>query len=257
MSSESNPSDKLRRTPKQARGRQRVERILQAAAEVFAEVGYEAATTHGIAERAGTAVGSLYQFFPDKRALFKALEQQHIERVHAAWSRLDTIPLQDLSFQDFMQQLFTTYAEIFDHATSRVVFVLFYTSRQLFQSIDEGFTADAIRFTARLFRRRNPGLAEEEAHLLAEVSVHAGNALVLQALQSNEEHRAQLFNQLPQLLGAYLRPHLAEKNRTEQVMKVMKCPRCDSEHLSRNGHRYGRQRFLCKDCFRQFLASVV
>ncbi|BAC90446.1 TetR/AcrR family transcriptional regulator [Gloeobacter violaceus] len=105
MSSGSDPAGQVRRTPKQERGRQRVERILPAATEVFAEVGYEAATTHGIAERAETAVGSLYQFFPDKRALFKALEQRHIERVHIAWARLGALPLEELGFEGFMQRL--------------------------------------------------------------------------------------------------------------------------------------------------------
>jgi AcrR family transcriptional regulator len=56
----------LRRQPKQQRGQQRVAKILTAAAEVFAEVGYAAATTQQIADRANTAVGSIYQFFPDK-----------------------------------------------------------------------------------------------------------------------------------------------------------------------------------------------
>ncbi len=246
----------MRRAPKQERGRRRVEQILQAAAEVFAEVGYEAATTHSIAERAGTAVGSLYQFFPDKRALFKALEVRHIERVHTAWASLDALPLEDLAFEEFMERLLATYAGIFADATSRVVFVLFYTSRQIFQSIDEGFTADAIRFTQKLLTRRNPQLAVEQAHLLAEVCVHAGNALVLQALQSSEDERERLFTQIPVLLGAYLRPHIGQARNLEQVMKVMKCPRCGSESLSRNGHRHGRQRMLCKHCSRQFLIPV-
>ncbi|BAC90625.1 TetR family transcriptional regulatory protein [Gloeobacter violaceus PCC 7421] len=223
---------------------------------MFSEVGYEAATTHGIAERAGTAVGSLYQFFPDKRALFKALEQRHIERVHIAWAQLDALPLEKLGFEGFMQQLLATYAGIFADATSRVVFVLFYTSRQIFQSIDEGFTADAVRFTAKLLTRRNPRLVAEEAHLLAEVCVHAGNALVLRALQSDEDHGTRLFAQIPELLGAYLRPHVGEACGADQVMKVMKCPRCGSERLSRNGHRHDRQRLLCKDCSRQFLLPV-
>ncbi len=45
----------MRRQPKQQRSQQRVEKILQAAAEVFVEVGYEAATTHMIAAKAETS----------------------------------------------------------------------------------------------------------------------------------------------------------------------------------------------------------
>ena len=32
----------------------------------------------------------------------------------------------------------------------------------------------------------------------------------------------------------------------------MKCPHCDGESISKNGHRHGKQRYLCKDCGKQF-----
>ena len=63
----------LRREPRQERGRRRIEGILEAAARVFAEVGYEAATTNAIAREARTSIGSLYQFFPNKGAVLEAL----------------------------------------------------------------------------------------------------------------------------------------------------------------------------------------
>ena len=55
-----------RRIPIQERGEQRVTELLEAAAAIFAEVGYEAATMRDIAGRAGASIGSLYQFFPNK-----------------------------------------------------------------------------------------------------------------------------------------------------------------------------------------------
>lgn len=70
----------MRRAPLQARGRRRVDLLLDAAADVVAEVGVEAATTNAIAARAKTSVGSLYQFFPDKHALIWALAQRFISR---------------------------------------------------------------------------------------------------------------------------------------------------------------------------------
>ena len=65
------------REPKRARGKQRVAELLQAAAEVFAEKGYEAATMTEIAARAGAPIGSLYQFFPVKEALADTLVQTY------------------------------------------------------------------------------------------------------------------------------------------------------------------------------------
>src|ERR1700761_2898172 len=66
------------REPKRARGKQRVAELLQAAAEVFAEKGYEAATMTEIAARAGAPIGSLYQFFPVKDALADSLVQNYV-----------------------------------------------------------------------------------------------------------------------------------------------------------------------------------
>ncbi|HEX3398485.1 MAG TPA: TetR/AcrR family transcriptional regulator [Steroidobacteraceae bacterium] len=51
--------------------------LLQAAAAVFAEKGYEAATMTEIAARAGAPIGSLYQFFPLKEALADTLVQNY------------------------------------------------------------------------------------------------------------------------------------------------------------------------------------
>ncbi len=78
----------LRKTPSRKRGTLRVERILRAAGDVFAEVGYAQATTNQIAARAETSIGSLYQFFADKEAILKALADQHKGQIRALLARL-------------------------------------------------------------------------------------------------------------------------------------------------------------------------
>jgi len=56
-----------------------VERVLDAAAQVFVERGYDAATTEEIARLAGTSIGSVYQFFPNKLAIFNAIALRYVE----------------------------------------------------------------------------------------------------------------------------------------------------------------------------------
>lgn len=77
-----------RRVPRQARGERRVAAFLHAASAVITEVGYEQATMSAIAERADSCIGSLYQFFPNKRALAEALRAQHLEAIEQSWSGL-------------------------------------------------------------------------------------------------------------------------------------------------------------------------
>ena len=70
----------LRRAPVQERSAARVHRMLDACAEILDEVGYEGLTTTLLAERARVAIGSVYQFFPDKRAVVQALAQRNLHR---------------------------------------------------------------------------------------------------------------------------------------------------------------------------------
>lgn len=69
----------LRRMPMQERSAARVQRMLDACAELVDQVGYEGLTTTVLAERAGVAIGSVYQFFPDKRAVVQALTLRNLE----------------------------------------------------------------------------------------------------------------------------------------------------------------------------------
>lgn len=71
----------LRNLPRQARSTARVERLLNAAEEVFEEVGFDAATTNLVAARADVPVGTLYRWFPDKGALAEALADRYIEEL--------------------------------------------------------------------------------------------------------------------------------------------------------------------------------
>ncbi len=61
--------DSRRRTPRQARSRATVERILNAGTRVLETRGYPDASTNRIAREAAISPGSLYQYFPDKDAI--------------------------------------------------------------------------------------------------------------------------------------------------------------------------------------------
>jgi AcrR family transcriptional regulator len=56
-----------------------VEVLLSAAAQVFADKGYDAATTTEIASVAQSSIGSLYQFFPTKEKIAQALIEQQAQ----------------------------------------------------------------------------------------------------------------------------------------------------------------------------------
>ncbi|MCL2715691.1 MAG: TetR/AcrR family transcriptional regulator [Alphaproteobacteria bacterium] len=90
----------MRKIPRQARARQTVEYILEAAACILAERGLEGFTTNHIAERAGVNISSLYQYFPDKLAILEALRERHVavpDQNYAVWlERSRDLPLEEI-----------------------------------------------------------------------------------------------------------------------------------------------------------------
>ena len=251
-------TDGLRRRPSQKRGKDRVEKILEAAAAVFDDVGYEAATTHQIAAKARTAVGSLYQFFPDKASIFNTMELRHTERVKAMWAQTDIASIVLLPLRQMINLLVKATSQLFEHPVSRVMFIQFYTNRQVFQSIDDNMTQEAINFLAVILQRRNPLLNDLQLSVLAEVCVHSSNAVILTALRNPDLQRRQMFAQeiedlLVSYLGAYVGDIVGDK--LHHVMKVMICPHCYSKQVSKNGQRRGKQCYLCRNCGKQFVKS--
>lgn len=99
----------LRRKPVQQRSQERLERILDACAELLDEVGAGALTTKEIAARAQVPIGTLYQFFTGKQSLLAALARRNLRRYLdrltrrlAAESPQDVGGFVDLAVEEFV-----------------------------------------------------------------------------------------------------------------------------------------------------------
>ncbi|MGL4339934.1 MAG: TetR family transcriptional regulator [Rhodoglobus sp.] len=71
----------LRNEPVQARSAARLTALLDAAAAVIDEIGFERLTTAMVAERAGASIGTVYRYFPDRIAVLQALASRNLQRV--------------------------------------------------------------------------------------------------------------------------------------------------------------------------------
>jgi len=67
-----------RRKPKQARAHETVDVVFEAAARVLRDQGYARATTNRIAEAAGVSVGTVYEYFAGKDAIFEELIRREL-----------------------------------------------------------------------------------------------------------------------------------------------------------------------------------
>ncbi|HXM05125.1 MAG TPA: TetR/AcrR family transcriptional regulator [Chthoniobacterales bacterium] len=114
------------RRPKQRRARQTVEAVLDAVARVLKRDGLKAVTTNRIAEVAGVSIGSVYQYFPDKQAIFVALHRRHIDEIDrlVATKLVENAnsPLEDLirSMVEAITDAHTTDPELYEMMFSEV-----------------------------------------------------------------------------------------------------------------------------------------
>src|ERR1700723_2668142 len=81
-------SNSIRVAPQQQRSSRRLASFLDAAAELFVEVGYDATTMTAIAERGGSSIGALYNYFPDKQAVALTLLGQYAQEMEEQWRPL-------------------------------------------------------------------------------------------------------------------------------------------------------------------------
>jgi AcrR family transcriptional regulator len=72
-----------RKKPVQHRSAHTIELLLDATIQVLREHGYARLTTTRVAQRAGASVGTVYQYFPDKRSLVAAVKVRYLEQLVA------------------------------------------------------------------------------------------------------------------------------------------------------------------------------
>lgn len=196
----------FRAKPKQKRGEQRVAAILNAASEVFAEVGYEAATIHQIAERADTSIGSMYQFFANKDAILKALVERYVERATAVFAAMNVDSMATASLEDSVRLILVPLKEfIRDNRDFQVIFSSSVGSTLLAGTIrvmDEGILA---RTDAALALAR-PQISATDRRKYSLVCMMVMKGLLALAHQSSGLTLDEVFEELEAVYLRYLRP---------------------------------------------------
>ena len=108
MPAASPPTLTPRKQPRQARAMATLQTIFEATIQVLVRDGPRRLTTTRVAERAGVSVGSMYQYFPHKQALYYALNERYLvglaERIEAACAARHGAPVAQM-----IDALVTTY----------------------------------------------------------------------------------------------------------------------------------------------------
>jgi AcrR family transcriptional regulator len=199
--------DLLRNAPIQARSRERLRRVLDAADTVLAAEGAGAFTTTRVATRAGVPIGSIYRFFPDKETIVEALAVRY-------WSDLEDL-VAGVVEADAAEAVNDPVGAVLD------VLVAGFRARPGFLALWYGGlrterVRDATRPTRvaigrsveRLFARHWPNTPRRTRARVAEMVVLAGDSLLREAFRRNRRGDATVLAESKLMLRAYITERL-------------------------------------------------
>lgn len=201
------PETLLRRVPRQERGHERVDKLLDAAAEVIAEVGVEATTTNAIASKARTSVGSLYQFFPNKNAIVEALAARYNAELRKMNEETMPTDASQTPLPELMERIIMPAFEFYlrNPAYRHVYHALHGPDRDDPSCGEAELHKSVVARTEALLASRSPNTPQEQRHLQATVSVLASHALLSFAMAASPATRDGMVGELKRLLVAYIR----------------------------------------------------
>lgn len=205
------PSEsEIRRVPSQARSQERLERILDAGAHVFAETGFDASTMEAIAHRAETSIGSVYQFFPNKRALLYAIVLRYAERVQRVFDDL----IEDAAGEPWdvlLDRVIDALAEFHRREPAFRALVRNWSSQE-FLAQDEASMREFTERTATILATWLPAIPASRRALIATVLVEAVSAMLISTSRHDARASRAIVDEYKQMLRRWLEPY-AERPR--------------------------------------------
>jgi AcrR family transcriptional regulator len=191
---------------RQERGKKRMAELLRAAGQVFADVGYERATTNAIAARAGVSPGTLYQFFPNKQAIAEALAYAYAAKNQALHENVFDRSAADVPLRDLIDRLVGPFLEFRRNAPGfEALFVGSVVSRELAERI-QALHQQMKQRIAHFIRMRAPHLSAKMIQTTAETSVQIVKAMLPLALDGSAKQREVGERELKLVLERYLAP---------------------------------------------------
>jgi AcrR family transcriptional regulator len=160
--------------PQRSNGKARVSAILQAAAAVLDEKGYDLTTVAEIAERSDTKIGSLYRFFPNKESIADALIVHARENIDLVFDKFD-ITVESLSITELSDNLLDLIFELF---TRPALMALLDTGKQWTVKREE-FRAAMLSRISKALLLHSPKLSQMLANDVAVIVLHNAKTVVL------------------------------------------------------------------------------
>lgn len=199
------PSVPLRRHPRQIRGEQRIQAILDAAERLFSTAGYEATSTNQIAAEAHTAIGSLYQFFPNKEAILRALVARYQVQMRDVLEQvLATDPRDELSPGEMLDRILDPLIVLYARGYHTLTLFLRLPRAGDGALAGQPLVEEIVRRLDARVARRIPSAEPVRRELAVRMIVETVRALLPLTTTAEGQVRQEAVLELKRMLGAYI-----------------------------------------------------
>jgi AcrR family transcriptional regulator len=198
-----------RRQPTQARAKATVDTILEGAAVLLEEVGFDSFNTNVLAERAGVRVRSVYRYFPNKFAVMAALWKKMLgewdELLGPAFGRISD-PTTDL--RTSFAAMIATYVHWLTHR--RGAWAIRSTIRAMPELAAQEKSAEEwfVRQMANALHKRGVGLPLKRLKIICTVVFRSGNAIMHTDIADHGHPRKVMIAEMNQLASLYFAHNL-------------------------------------------------
>ena len=192
-------SNPVRVAPQQERSTRRLAGFLDAAAELFVEVGYEAATMTAIAERSGSSIGALYNYFPDKQSIAFTLVNQYSQELEAHWKPLmeQAETLTHAEFAELFIERITEFVQV------RPAYLSLLAAPIRFRRAPAARKASRVAIT-NAFRAKNRSLSNDQSILAANVSLQIARGMMTLYGEADPKGKVLVVAEFKKVLTLYL-----------------------------------------------------
>jgi len=205
-------SDSLtpRRLPSQERSRDRVDRILEATAQLLDQMPVDRITTAAIAETADVPIGSVYQYFPNKLAVLAELTRRVMERVDTTTASLFAEDFGILPWDQAIDRAIDATIEGYAQQPGYVQLLLSVRPTAEFREITDE-SNDRVAALMALHPALQAIIPPDRIQLVTRSAIKAANALQDWALSVDDpELAAQIVKEMKILLKGYLAVYMDE-----------------------------------------------
>jgi AcrR family transcriptional regulator len=194
--------------PQQERATRRLAGFLDAAAELFVEVGFEAATMTAVAERSGSGIGTLYHYFPDKQSIAFALLNLYAQEIEAHWKPLME-RAETLSHAEFAEMFLECITEF---VRERPAYLTLLAAPIRFSRDPAARRALRVAI-ANAFRAKDPSLTGEKALLAANITLQMVKGMATLYAEASSREKPLIAAEYKKALTLYLGSVLSKNER--------------------------------------------